>query len=166
MARYTVALLILLTAGLAAQLPPVQPNTVLRFPASELDPATKALMERVKTTGREYKPIFDVPTHRMLFVTVSDAKTPPAEQHRYETDIWIITSGTGSIQIGGEIVNQKENAAFQEVLGTAIKGGEKFPVAAGDVINIPANVAHQALVGPGESYGYYVIKVKEEPKKP
>jgi len=46
-----------------------------------------------------------------------------------------------------------------EVRGPSIKGGERKPLAAGDVVHIPAKIPHQLLVPAGKEFTYFVMKV-------
>jgi len=49
------------------------------------------------------------------------------------------------------------------VRGKSIEGGTKYPIAAGDVLYIPANTVHQFLVDPGKSFTAMVIKITPKP---
>ena len=46
-----------------------------------------------------------------------------------------------------------------EVRGKSIEGGTRYPIAAGDVLYIPANTVHQFLIAPGQSFTAMVIKI-------
>ena len=52
------------------------------------------------------------------------------------------------------------SAAANELRGTALEGGTKYPVSAGDVLYIPANTPHRTLVEPGKQLNVMVIKVQ------
>jgi mannose-6-phosphate isomerase-like protein (cupin superfamily) len=43
----------------------------------------------------------------------------------------------------------------------AIKGGMEKPIGAGDVVTIPAKVAHQVKLAPGKEFTYFVVKVTQ-----
>jgi hypothetical protein len=75
---------------------------------------------------------------------------------------YIVQSGGGILQVGGEILDRKDSAGG--ATGSSIRGGEKYNMAVGDVINIPPNVAHNWLLTPGQSVTYLVVKA-EEPRQ-
>lgn len=84
--------------------------------------------------------------------------TGSAELHEHEADLFIVESGEATLVTGGKIVNghvQKPG----EIRGTSIDGGERHPVAAGDIIHIPAGVPHQLLIDKGKPFAYFVVKV-------
>ena len=75
------------------------------------------------------------------------------EFHSTMVDLWIVESGTGTLVVGGTLVNAKPlggSGGAGEMTGTAISGGERRGVSAGDIIHIPAKTPHQILVGNGE----------------
>jgi quercetin dioxygenase-like cupin family protein len=47
-----------------------------------------------------------------------------------------------------------------ELRGTSIEGGQKRPLKTGDIIHIPAGMAHQIIVTPGKPITYFVVKIK------
>jgi mannose-6-phosphate isomerase-like protein (cupin superfamily) len=81
-----------------------------------------------------------------------------AELHLKQADLLLIRSGSGAVLVGGEMVEGKPTAAG-EVRGKSIKGGTKYPIAAGDTLYIPANTVHQFLIEPGQSFTAMVIKI-------
>jgi len=81
-----------------------------------------------------------------------------AEIHEKQADLLLIRSGQGTVLVGGKIVEGKPSAP-DEVRGKSIEGGTKYPIAAGDVLYIPANTVHQFLVDPGQSFTAMVVKI-------
>jgi len=63
------------------------------------------------------------------------------EIHAKETDIFYITDGEATFITGGTMVGGKQTAPNQ-LRGTDVKGGEARHLKKGDVIVIPAGVAH------------------------
>jgi mannose-6-phosphate isomerase-like protein (cupin superfamily) len=102
----------------------------------------------------------DVPTHKVMMSHREKPGVP--ELHTAETDIFVVQAGGGTLQIGGEILDRKDNATG--ATGSSIRGGERYTMGVGDVINIPPNVPHSWLLGPGETVTYFIVKV-EEPQK-
>ena len=80
------------------------------------------------------------------------------ELHEKQTDIFVIQSGEATLLIGGEVVDAKATTPG-EIRGTSIKNGVRKNVAAGDVVHIPAGVAHQFFVPAGKEITYFVVKV-------
>jgi mannose-6-phosphate isomerase-like protein (cupin superfamily) len=81
-----------------------------------------------------------------------------AEIHEKQADLLMIRSGEGTVLIGGRIVEGKPSGP-DEVRGKSIEGGTRFPIAAGDILYIPANTVHQFLVEPGKSFTAMVVKI-------
>ncbi len=82
-----------------------------------------------------------------------------AELHETMADIFVIESGSGTVVVGGKIPNGK-NTAAGEIRGPGIEGGTRHPVAAGDILHIPAKVPHQMLLDSGHQVTYFVVKVE------
>jgi mannose-6-phosphate isomerase-like protein (cupin superfamily) len=85
-----------------------------------------------------------------------------AEIHEKQADLLLIRSGTGTVLVGGKIVEGKPSAP-DEVRGKSIEGGTRYPIAAGDVLYIPANTVHQFLMEPGQSFTAMVVKITPKP---
>src|SRR5690349_1118354 len=68
-----------------------------------------------------------------------------AEVHDTQVDVITITSGEGTLVIGGTVV-EGHNTAPGEIRGKSIQGGVSKKMAPGDVFHIPAKVPHQMLV--------------------
>ena len=83
-----------------------------------------------------------------------------AEWHATQADIFFVESGSASIIIGGELVDGKTTAP-NEMRAPSIKGGTEKQLAAGDVVTIPAKVAHQVKMDAGKEFTYFVVKVTQ-----
>jgi len=83
------------------------------------------------------------------------------EQHADVVDVVIVTSGAGTMVWGGEIVNPRGNPETT-ILGDSITGGQSTPLAAGDVIHIPVDIAHAFLVPEGGHFTYILVKFPPE----
>lgn len=68
-----------------------------------------------------------------------------AEVHDTQVDVIFVTSGEGTLIIGGTVVDPKTTAPG-EIRGKSITGGIARKMAPGDVIHIPAKLPHQMLV--------------------
>lgn len=84
------------------------------------------------------------------------AATGSAEVHEHEADFFVVESGEGTLVTGGKLVNPKTEKPG-EIRGSSISGGQKRPVAPGDIVHIPAGTPHQLLVA--KPISYFVIKV-------
>lgn len=81
-----------------------------------------------------------------------------AEIHEKQADLLLIRSGEGTVLVGGKIVEGKPSGT-DEIRGKSIEGGTRYPIAAGDVLYIPANTVHQFIVEPGKSFTAMVVKI-------
>jgi mannose-6-phosphate isomerase-like protein (cupin superfamily) len=81
------------------------------------------------------------------------------EIHETEADLMVINSGEGTLLLGGTVLNPKKTAP-NEIRAPSMKGGEMKPLAAGDVVYIPAKIPHQVMVPAGKQITYFVAKVE------
>lgn len=88
------------------------------------------------------------------------AGTGAPEFHENFVDLWIVTSGSGTLVVGGSLVDEHATAGGRgEKTGTSINGGERHAVSAGDVMHIPAKTAHQILVDKGSQITYLRVAI-------
>ena len=80
-----------------------------------------------------------------------------AEVHTDRHDFIVVREGRGTMLIGGKILEGRATAVG-EIRGTAIEGGKRYPMAAGDSLYIPINVPHQFLVEPGQHLVTVIVK--------
>ena len=135
-------------------------NRVVRWAAPDLrSTETKDLTPQAKAAanGVGAKTFMDLRTHKVMMAHREKAGSP--ELHKGETDVFMVQSGGGILQVGGEILDRKDSA--NGATGSSIRGGEKYQMAVGDVINIPPNVAHNWLLTPGQSVTYFIVKIEE-----
>jgi mannose-6-phosphate isomerase-like protein (cupin superfamily) len=85
-------------------------------------------------------------------------KDGEAEVHQSWTDVIVVESGEATLAIGGTPVNPKTTAPG-EMRAASATGAQKMPIAPGDILHIPAGVAHQFLVAPGKKVVYFALKV-------
>jgi mannose-6-phosphate isomerase-like protein (cupin superfamily) len=83
-----------------------------------------------------------------------------AEYHAVDADIFVVQSGTATLVYGGELVEGKTTAP-NEMRAASIKGGMEKPLAAGDIVTIPAKLPHQVKLAPGKEFTYFVVKVTQ-----
>lgn len=84
-----------------------------------------------------------------------------AELHENFADIFYVVQGSATLVTGGSISDAKE-VSPGEIRGSEVTGGERTVLAVGDVVHIPAGLSHQLLIPRGETFVYFVIKIKEK----
>ena len=94
--------------------------------------------------------------HYLLFIRRD--QTGSSELHEHEADVFVIESGTATMISGGKLVGGHTTKPG-EIRGTSIAGGKRQILAAGDVVHIPAGVAHQLLIDKTQPFNYFVVKV-------
>ena len=83
------------------------------------------------------------------------------EQHDTIVDLVFVQSGEGVLQLGGTMIDKKATGSPGEYAGSRLDGGSRHPLAAGDVIHIPAAVPHAFLVTKGQHLTYVLVKFPE-----
>jgi quercetin dioxygenase-like cupin family protein len=81
------------------------------------------------------------------------------EQHDHEVDVVIVRSGEGTLVLGGKMIGLAPGTGAGEYIGTGIEGGERHPLAAGDLIHIPPGIPHRFLVREGTHITYIIVKL-------
>ncbi|HLH04689.1 MAG TPA: hypothetical protein VKX25_18120 [Bryobacteraceae bacterium] len=92
------------------------------------------------------------------FLLAKRVETGSSELHEHDADVFVMESGDCQIVTGGKIIGGRSTGPG-EIRGRSIEGGTKHELRAGDVIHIPAGVAHQMLVKKGTPIVYFVVKV-------
>lgn len=85
-----------------------------------------------------------------------------AEIHAEYADFFVILEGHATLLNGGTIVEPVTKSPG-EVLGKGLENAARVELSSGDVVHIPPGVPHQLQLSPGETFKYFVIKVKEAP---
>ena len=80
------------------------------------------------------------------------------EQHDKIVDVVMVHSGEGALMMGGTMSGKKGSAETGEYLGTALTGGQLHPLAAGDIVHIPAGIPHSFQVAAGKHITYVLLK--------
>jgi len=83
-----------------------------------------------------------------------------AEIHENFADLFYILDGCTTLITGGKIVGST-SIGPGEIRGTAIEGGARQELRAGDVAHVPAGLAHQMLVAKETKLTSLVVKVQE-----
>jgi len=124
--------------------------------AAQLKQRDEALSTKVGADHSARETLADYGDHRFRLL-YRDADGLP-EQHDRIIDVVIVQSGEGTLLLGGKMINAKVSSGAGEYLGTGIEGGERHPLAAGDVVHIPAKIPHSFLVPKGKHITYVLVK--------
>ena len=148
--------LALLLAGFAVSAG--DPAGFYMWKSSDLKAFTKSLAPKIndKKVATQQLPAYG----NYSFMVAHREGTGEAEYHATQADIFVVQSGAATLTVGGELVDGKTTAP-NELRATSIKGGEEKKLAAGDIVTIPAKVAHQVKLEPGKEFTYFVVKVTQ-----
>lgn len=141
---------------LAAPAGAAEPEGFVIWPAAELKNYGKKLAPKMNAGKVASETLSNWGNHlAMIAHREGDGE---AELHEKQADVFFVQSGEATLVIGGEVQGGRTTGPG-EVRGPSIKGGDRRPLAPGDVAHIPAKVAHQLLIAPGKHFTYFVIKV-------
>ena len=132
-------------------------STFKIWKSTELQQRDAALSKKVGPDHSARETLADYGDHRFRYI-YRDADGFP-EQHENIVDIVIAQSGECTLLLGGKMINPKASAGAGESTGTGIEGGERHPVAAGDLVQIPAGIPHSFLVSAGKHFTYVLLKI-------
>jgi mannose-6-phosphate isomerase-like protein (cupin superfamily) len=153
--------ILVLTAGLLAV--PVfaadHPGFGL-WKAAELRRHDAALATKVGPDHSARETLADYGSHRFRMLYRDGDGNP--EQHDNIIDVVIVQSGEGTLVMGGTMLGRKAGSGAGEYVGTRLEGGELHPLAAGDVVHIPAKIPHSFLVPRGNHLTYVLVKFPAE----
>ena len=150
-------LLLLLAAGFA--FPAGDPAGFHIWKAAELKAFPSTLASKLGTANMTSQPVANLGNY--TFSVVLRKESGGAEMHETQADIFVITAGEGTLTIGGTIPDGKTTQPH-EIRGTSITGGTDQKIAAGDVLTVPAKMAHQMKLERGKEISYLAIKVTQE----
>jgi mannose-6-phosphate isomerase-like protein (cupin superfamily) len=151
-----IGLRLLVVALLVTPVFAADPPGFALWKAAELAKRDRALSTKVGPDHSSRETLADYKSHRFRFL-YRDADGNP-EQHDNIVDVVFVHSGEGTLLIGGKMVGARAGSGAGEYLGTGIDGGERYPLAAGDVMHIPPKVPHSFLVPKGKHITYVLVK--------
>ena len=123
--------------------------------AGELAFRNESLGTRIGPDFSARETLADYGNHRFRFIRRDGDGAP--EQHDNIIDVVIVQSGEGVLLLGGTLVDP-ESGSEGEWRGSGIEGGERHPLAPGDVVHIPATVPHSFLVPQAGHLTYVLVK--------
>lgn len=123
--------------------------------ARELDRRRADLDRRIgpDRSSRETLADYGSPTRSHRFRHIHRDADGVPEIHDDIIDVVFVTSGEGGVLVGGEMIDRTGST------GSGIAGGTRHPVAAGDVLHIPARMPHGYLVPAGGHVTYVLVRV-------
>ena len=139
---------------------PLNGLTLDHFTQSQLiEKALKLVPQAQSADGAAGVKLEEYPNHfTMLTLRHKDGG---AEVHENFADIFFVVQGSATLLTGGT-VQEREIVSPGEIRGSGILNGKSAILKQGDFAHIPATLPHQLLVAEGESFVYFVIKVREK----
>ncbi len=133
----------------------LEPPGFALWRAGELAERRGALDLRIgpDRSARETLADYGSPTRSHRFRHIHRDADGVPEIHDDIIDVVFVTSGEGGLLVGGEMLDRDGSR------GSGIAGGTRHPVAAGDVLHIPARTPHGYLVPEGGHVTYVLVRV-------
>ena len=135
--------------------PRLEPPGFALWKTAELAARDASLATRIGSDGSARETLADYgpggTSHRFRFIRRERDGWP--EVHADIIDVVFVQSGSGAVLVGGEMIGQSNQP------GSAIRGGTRHSVAAGDLIHIPAGVPHAYLVDAGGHITYVLVRM-------
>lgn len=147
-------LLITVAAGLLTAADPTDPVYWSAAKTKDLDKQAASRLNRESGLG----------TSRLMdsaFILYREGNSM-AEIHTRQADMIVARDGECTMIVGGKIVGGKPSGQ-DEIRGSSIEGGIKYPMSAGDTLYVPANTVHQFVIAPGKHFTATIIKVTPKP---
>lgn len=119
------------------------------------------LAKAKKAVGGSYsETLKDYGNHKTMLAARVSTGTP--EYHAEWVDFFVVLEGEVTMVVGGKLKDEKPvEGKPGELTGSGIEGGTKVLLKKGDVFHLDAKTPHQAVLAPGKTLLYYVIKVKQ-----
>jgi len=131
-------------------------------PAGVLASRGKEFLAKARTaeTGVYSETLKEYGNHKTMLA--ARAKTGTPEYHEAWSDFFVVLDGEFTMVVGGKLKDQHPiEGKPGELSGSGIEGGTKIALKKGDVFHLQPKTPHQAVLTPGKTLLYYVIKVKE-----
>ena len=147
------ALICAIAAGPASSAQPTEP---VRFPH-------KDLIDRVAKT-KSGLAASTLPTgSNAIAIQVRREKSGEVEIHEAHEDIFVAQQGRATVVVG--TAEGMTKTAAGEWRGGTLKESRRYELAPGDVLWIPAGLAHQMLLPRGKSFNYLALKFNAPPSR-
>lgn len=145
-AKLTSLALMLVTAGVVAQLPAQQKGKQAPQPDKTYTSAKEivAMMAKAKNERKQDQANFIQGILRLAPYSANleyRGAVGPAATHRVEAELFYVIDGSGTLVTGGKLVGETQTNA-ENLTGTAIENGNTQNVAKGDFFIVPENTPH------------------------
>ena len=142
-------------------------NMFLLRPTAEsrAQPGKARLFTREEQNAQRSFTHFDwTPEYRLTATTrpaaVAGKEPTEGELHTDNTQVYLITNGTGTVLVEGTVAPDKEYlVAPGEYRGGPMTGGRQLKVKPGDLVSIPPLTWHTAYGDPGTPLQYVIIHI-------
>lgn len=142
-------------------------NMFLLRPTAEsrAQPGKARLFTREEQNAQKSFTHFDwAPEYRLTATTrpaaVAGKEPTEGELHTDNTQVYLITNGTGTVLVEGTVAPDKEYlVAPGEYRGGPMTGGRQLKVKPGDLVSIPPLTWHTAYGDPGTPLQYVIIHI-------
>jgi len=115
-----------------------------------LDTAAYEVWTMEKLTNPGFLGRYDAPHHDCSVQRRNVGAAP--ESHDNFAHVLIFTSGSGSVNLGGEIVTGSDGKK-------TVQGGERKKIVVGDVYHMAVKTPHWVIPDPGSSITYFVCNL-------
>ena len=132
---------------------------------SKAQPGKARLFTREDQNAQRTFTHFDwAPEYRLTATTrpaaVAGKEPTDGELHTDNTQVYLITNGTGTVLVEGTVAPDKEYlVAPGEYRGGPMTGGRQIKVKTGDLVSIPPLTWHTAYGDPGVPLQYVIIHI-------
>jgi quercetin dioxygenase-like cupin family protein len=119
-----------------------------------------AASDKVAATMKKAGPLADGPNLRVsggFRPYASRDKSPVAEVHDHEADLFYVVDGRATQVLGGRVIDGKPTGPGQ-IRGPKTEGGQTYQLGEGDIMWVPAGMPHWFPEIP-EPLGYLLVKV-------
>ena len=142
-------------------------NMFLLRPTAEsrAQPGKARLFTREEQNAQRTFTHFDwAPEYRLTATTrpaaVAGKEPTEGELHTDNTQVYLVTNGTGTVLVEGAVAPDKEYlVAPGEYRGGPMTGGRQLKVKPGDLVSIPPLTWHTAYGDPGTPLQYVIIHI-------
>lgn len=132
------------------------PTGFAMWKSSELKQRDETLSKNIGADLSARETLADYGDHR--FRLIRRTANGLAEQHENIVDVVIVQSGEATLVVGGKMIDSRAGSGPGEYVGSGIEGGERRPLAPGDLVHIPAKIPHSFLVPEGKHITYVLVK--------
>lgn len=128
------------------------------FPSAQIQASLVQLAKSASNKGSSGFTLGEYGSHTIMLS--ERTASGGAEVHAHFDDVMMVMEGKAILVTGGDVIDPhfKGNG---EIAGSGVRNGVRQPIAAGDVVHIPAGTPHQLVIALGTTYSALVIKVKE-----